>query len=605
MRKTFTRIALAILFFSASLSVFADIPTNYYSAANNASSTNDALRIALYSIINSHTVIGYSSLPEQVYAASVSPSDFNNGASKTLEDIYSSQPYTSTDGGASATQCGTGWNKEHSFPKSWFGDSSPMYSDAFHIYPTDIRMNSARSNYPYGDLPEKVKNCDIGYGKGGAASYTSDGVGTTIFDPGDAGYKGDLARTYFYMVTCYRDKNLAQTAEAQVMVAYTNNVVEFTPYSINLLMKWHREDPVSQKERTRNDAIYVHQGNRNPFIDYPCLAEYLWGDSVTKNVDFEKLISSYDATFSGQGCPCELITNPTLTLPTTSTLNFTAVPNASDSQVITVKGVNLTSDITLTVSGTNASLFTISASSTTSAEGLVGKSITITYNPTAEASHTATLTISSAEVTSKVITLNGACSNTVVVPTISSPTFSGGKTSANITSFGGSASLTQNGIYYSTSNGFTDGSGTKLVATTAATTGTFDVDVSTLAEGTYYFKAFATNSAGTGYSTQGSFTITGIAQVAGGTPTLIMGKTVTNSFTCTNTTTLLLHISNLANSVNITSSNVGIVTVSPTTVSPEDAATGITLTITKVGNGAATITIAGDAVNKTINVTCQ
>lgn len=203
--------ALTLLFTSSTFYLSADIPTNYYSAANNTSSSSDALRIALYNIINNHTVIGYSSLPEQVYAATISPSDFNNGSNNTLEDIYSSQPYKSTDSGSSATQCGTGWNKEHSFPKSWFGDASPMYSDAFHIYPTDIRMNSARSNYPYGDLPNKPKNCDIGYGKGGQASYTSDGVATTIFDPGDAGYKGDLARTYFYMLTCYRDKNLAQT----------------------------------------------------------------------------------------------------------------------------------------------------------------------------------------------------------------------------------------------------------------------------------------------------------------------------------------------------------------------------------------------------------
>ena len=162
MKNKFIAVACAICLFGYSLPTQADIPTNYYSSANNKSSTSDALRIALYDIIKSHTVIGYSSLLEQVYAAATSPSDFNNGASKTLEDIYSSQPYTSTDGKASATQCGTGWNKEHSFPKSWFGDASPMMSDAFHIYPTDIRMNSARSNYPYGDLRDKPKNCDIG-----------------------------------------------------------------------------------------------------------------------------------------------------------------------------------------------------------------------------------------------------------------------------------------------------------------------------------------------------------------------------------------------------------------------------------------------------------
>ena len=233
-------------------------------------------------------------------------------------------------------------------------------------------------------------------------------------------------------------------------------------------MKWHREDPVSQKERTRNDAIYVHQGNRNPFIDYPCLAEYMWGDSTTKSVDFSKLVSSYDASFTGQGCPCELTTDPTLTSPNTSTLNFTTIANGTNVQTITVKGINLTQTINLALSGTNASLFVLSATSATSAEGLAGKAITITYSPTAEGSHTATLTISSSEFTSVVLTLNGTCSNTVVAPTITAPTYNQGSAGANITSFGGAASLTENGIYYSTTNGFADGDGTKLIATTTA-----------------------------------------------------------------------------------------------------------------------------------------
>jgi len=118
------------------LPALADIPANYYSSANGTSSANDALRIALYTIINNHTVISYSNLLSTVYAATTNPSDFNNGVNKTLEDIYSSVPYTESQGGSSASDCGQGWNKEHTVPQSWFGGASPMYSDAFHIYPT-------------------------------------------------------------------------------------------------------------------------------------------------------------------------------------------------------------------------------------------------------------------------------------------------------------------------------------------------------------------------------------------------------------------------------------------------------------------------------------
>ena len=128
----------AFFFSVLSLPALADIPANYYSSANGTSSANDALRIALYTIINNHTVISYSNLLSTVYAATTNPSDFNNGVNKTLEDIYSSVPYTESQGGSSASDCGQGWNKEHTVPQSWFGGASPMYSDAFHIYPTVV-----------------------------------------------------------------------------------------------------------------------------------------------------------------------------------------------------------------------------------------------------------------------------------------------------------------------------------------------------------------------------------------------------------------------------------------------------------------------------------
>ena len=52
------------------------------------------------------------------------------------------------------------------------------------------------------------------------------------------------------------------------------------PWAVELLLKWHAQDPVSEKEIARNNAVYAIQGNRNPFIDYPRLADFVWGDSV-------------------------------------------------------------------------------------------------------------------------------------------------------------------------------------------------------------------------------------------------------------------------------------------------------------------------------------
>ena len=131
-----------------------NLATYYANIDGKATDSNDNLRKTLCTIIsNGYTTIGYSSLPNSVYAASSNPSDFYNGSgsSKTMEDIYSSYPYNSSQDGSSATTCGTGWNKEHTVPQSWFGKASPMVSDAHHVFPTDIRMNSCRSNYPYGE----------------------------------------------------------------------------------------------------------------------------------------------------------------------------------------------------------------------------------------------------------------------------------------------------------------------------------------------------------------------------------------------------------------------------------------------------------------------
>ena len=271
--------------------------TTYYASIDGKSTNaNDDLRKTLCTVISTgYTSIGYSSLQSQMYAASSNPTDFVNGANKTMEDIYSSKPYKSSDNGSSASTCGTGWNKEHTVPQSWFGESSPMKSDAFHVYPTDIRMNSLRSSYPYGEN-NAAKGCAT-YGYGSVGTSTFPGYTGTVFDPGEGGeygsYKGDLARTYFYMATRYRTTNFT-SGSGGTSFTYSGGVANLTPYMRDLMLKWHREDPVSEKELKRNNAIYAHQHNRNPFIDYPELVEYIWGTKAGQTVVLSALVSAYD-----------------------------------------------------------------------------------------------------------------------------------------------------------------------------------------------------------------------------------------------------------------------------------------------------------------------
>lgn len=597
------RMTLAFLLLTYTLGTFA-ITSTYYSGVDGKSGTT------LFSALTTVSATGYNTHTYDDLWTYFKTTD--KKADGKVWDMYSNCTFTfvTNQCGSYSSECSC-YNREHSVPKSWFGGSTSNApgTDLFHIFATDGYINGMRANYPFGEVTVPTKTSGNGSKLGPNDDSKVAGYTGVVFEPIDE-YKGDFARGHLAMVVRYA--GLFELTAGEGATVFNTSFTSaggygLTTYGINLLMKWHRQDPVSQKEIDRNTAMQNTQGNRNPFVDYPCLAEYLWGTEKDATITLSNLTGSFEAGFTpGTSTGCVVSTDPALTTPTTSTLSFTAIPSGTNTQTVTVKGINLTQTITLALSGTNASLFSITTTSVTSAEGLAGKSITITYSPTAEGSHTATLTISSAEFTSVVLTLNGTCSSTVVAPTVTSPTYSEGSVSGTITSFGGAASLTQNGIYYSTTSGFADGSGTKLAATTTATaTGFFSVDLPALAAGTYYFKAFATNSAGTGYSSQETFTITGPEQAPDANPTVFIGKPITNALTCTGTTSLLLHVSNLANDLTVTSSATGVVTVSPASVTVAQAAAGQMLTVTKVSNGPATITISGGVVNQVINVTCQ
>ncbi|MBQ1694917.1 MAG: endonuclease, partial [Bacteroidales bacterium] len=213
-----------------------------------------------YSIISSHTTLGYSEL-----WTAYRQTDLNDNGK--IWDIYSNCNFTlGTD------QCGNYnsecdcYNREHTVPQSWFGDATPMKTDLFHVYPTDGWVNNKRGNLPLG----KVSNPTYTSGNGSKIGPCSaSGYSGTVFEPIDE-YKGDLARTYFYMSVCYKNKNLGQTSESMFEGS------ELKPWALQMLLQWHYNDPVSQKEIDRNNAVYALQHNRNPFIDCPYFAEAIW-----------------------------------------------------------------------------------------------------------------------------------------------------------------------------------------------------------------------------------------------------------------------------------------------------------------------------------------
>lgn len=194
----------------------------------------------------------------------------------------------------------TGFDIEHMLPKSWWGgDVNPAYCDLYHLVPGDYSANRSKGNHAPG-IP-----ADSSFNNG---SFVT-GADTIhhlkrAFCPADE-YKGDFARAYFYIATCYGD-SLTWVESGEPAAAMTNEGwQEFLPWLRDLLLTWHRLDPVSQKELDRAVEVNKIQGNRNPFIDYPDLVEYIWGDKQGQAVDFYQLEQSYGDPYNenwSEGC---------------------------------------------------------------------------------------------------------------------------------------------------------------------------------------------------------------------------------------------------------------------------------------------------------------
>ena len=362
--KNFGRIFLLLFTLGCFGGAFADVPANYYSKCENKSGAE--LLKALCSTVGPHTVVSYDGL-WTVYRTS----DIRSNGK--VWDMYSTKEWVVGEQHCgNYKNVGDCINREHSMPKSWFNDASPMYSDAYHLYPTDGKVNGQRSNYPYGECAKGTTLASNGnvkaLGKLGASTFS--GYSGTVFEPDDE-YKGDFARSYFYMAAAYNDRISGWSSEMLNKTTYP----AFSTWALNLLLKWHRQDPVSQKELDRNEAVYAYQKNRNPFIDHPELAEYIWGDKKTEK---------WSSTVASQ---------PTLVLPVNnSTIDLgTAGVGVARSFDIVIKGSQLTSTLYASLSGSGA--FTLSPTSFTAASvnSANGTSVKITFKTTSAGTYSTTL----------------------------------------------------------------------------------------------------------------------------------------------------------------------------------------------------------------------
>lgn len=340
-------LVLGLSVFIAS-TAFAVVPSGYYHFAGNKKQA--ALKTAL------HT-----------YGAPMTELDYGGGAGFTWEGFYSTDNrndtvvdmYSNIIRKFSGFSAVTGMNIEHSFPKSWWGGANvKAYRDLFHLYPADDITNITKSNLPLGEVTG-TPSLDNGVTKIGINGFETV-YADKCFEPADE-YKGDFARSYFYVSTIYEE--LAPIIQSP-MVINGSTYPFWKPWAIDLLLKWSREDPVSSKELKRNESIYNIQGNRNPFIDYPDLAEYIWGVDTTRVYPF----------------PAE--TNPFLIAPRHGvTIDFGVLfLNDSKSQTLHLQGVNINSDIQLSLSR-NSSAIQVLNPVITQANALNGTDINLTFHP--------------------------------------------------------------------------------------------------------------------------------------------------------------------------------------------------------------------------------
>ena len=286
----------------------------YYASLNGKAGKS------LYTTLNTVTNVGFKSLgydgaitayqKSDVYPSDPNHPDYVAGKAGKLWDMYGGCSFTAGDEcGGYKGECDC-YNREHSIPKSWWGGGkNNMYSDIFHLVPTDGYVNNRRSSYAFGEVNNVTytyNGCKLGSPKAvstdkntiyNATSATCSA--SPVFEPRDE-YKGDFARGYLGMIAKYSNTSYSITSGAgsTIFEAFSSTShFGLTQYGVVLLMKWHREDPVSQKEIDRNNGIQQTQGNRNPFIDYPYLAEYIWGERAGQQLDLALLMPSTDKDF--------------------------------------------------------------------------------------------------------------------------------------------------------------------------------------------------------------------------------------------------------------------------------------------------------------------
>lgn len=295
-----------------------NIPVGYYDTtiAKSCADLKSALKWRTGFDVNKNPVVPktYGDLWIQYLVSDLKPREVGSGSTNVIWDIYSdnpngTDPYNFIPGPvASGGQQDNGtnvsgesflYNREHTVPLDWFdGNTSNngAATDYFHILPTDKWVNALRSSFIYGEVTNPTTT-SLNGSKLGPNAFA--GLTGTAFEPINE-YKGDVARAFLYFVTRYEANMSSYTGGNEGTKAFEPNTFPSVdvPY-LQLMLKWHSQDPVSQKELDRNDAGFTYQSNRNPFVDHPEYVGIIWNATCPGLGALPVSISWFKGTLKG------------------------------------------------------------------------------------------------------------------------------------------------------------------------------------------------------------------------------------------------------------------------------------------------------------------
>ncbi|MBN1826930.1 MAG: endonuclease [Candidatus Eisenbacteria bacterium] len=235
-------------------------------------STPESLRATVHAVIDGHTKIPYTSSSTDTWdvldAADEDPLD-----STHVLDLYRNRSYLKYGGGNSY------YNREHVWPNSYGfpddGSTNKPYTDCHHLFDCYIGYNETRGNRIFDACSTLCQTYTVDdYNGESGANYSRNTSPVGIWETWE-GRRGDVARAMFYMDVRYEgdsgEPDLILTNDVDSILASSTGNNESVAYMglLDILLQWHEDDPVDDKERSRNDVVYSYQGNRNPFIDHP------------------------------------------------------------------------------------------------------------------------------------------------------------------------------------------------------------------------------------------------------------------------------------------------------------------------------------------------